>query len=683
MGNFKLQHFQEQAVIAINDYYKKISNYKSTKWLLVSSPTSTGKTYIGLLGLNRILEEDRSGKITAIFCTNSTLCKIQIEEKKRELYDQYKGKFLDIRVHTIQYLYLNSELFGSNKIIMCFDEAHHLREDKEWQKFLREKVSYLFGMTGTPRISWEEDGFEEVHRIDRADTNLKFPKIKSELVEFDRDYVVENLKRSKDFLEINDSDEGLKRLKKDYQTTGYLERYLANEILKKKEMCGQALIICNSCPLAHKLESLINNENDIALVIDGKTPIDARRNIIKLFKNETIQFLIGVDVLSEGFDVPNIKSIFLFDQTNSDIRYSQIVGRGLRPEEGKNSISIFDYRDNVKRFHHQVSDADYLFAGSEQRLGPVQPEIGLIRNQIEELSHYSTGKIQHTMSNLPIRDLNCVISALMGVDAPHISFPMNTKSLDHVVYSEEVVEDFLKNIHMVLKKHLAYFNEVEISRETKLRLLDNIQTLDEKDKNINGTNREVDLVRYLVEPLMQHAYDIRNLKREYVLSNNLRIDLYFSTTDEIHVYEFAIGTADKKLDQIKNYRDILKKHNLQTSSLENKKVFKLHIIGTSFQQNSKSRPIEDGIDFINWATLFFDFLLKSRNHVKDSGQQFTETFDVLDEYDKAYLFENVENVTNLTTARNNFSNYCDNSDLIQEEVHQKNGAPAIPKLKAA
>lgn len=623
MGKFQLHHFQEQAVIAIHDYYKKINCSKSTKWLLISSPTSTGKTYIGLYGLNRILEEDRSGQITAIFCTNSTLCKIQIEEKKMELSQTISRKFLDIQVHTIQSLYKNPNLFGEKKIIMCFDEAHHLREDKEWQKFLRKNVSYLFGLTGTPRVSHKEDGFDKVHRIDRTDTNFKFPKIKSDPVEFDHDFVIENLKRSKDFSEVNDSDEGLERLKNDYQTTGYLEKYLANEIFKKKDLCGQALIICNSCSLAHKLSFLINKEDDddkniIAFVVDGETPVAARRDIIKLFKNETIQFLIGVDVLSEGFDVPNIKSIFLFDQTNSDIRYSQIVGRGLRPEEGKNSISVFDYRDNVRRFHHQISDVDHLYSGAEQRLGLVQQEPASIRNQLNELSDYFTGEIQHTMPNLPIRDLYRVISELMGIGAPQISFLLNTKSLIDVEFSAEQVDDFLKNIHIVLKDQLSYLNEVEISIETRLRLFDNIDTLIENDKNINGINREVDLVRYLVEPLMQHAYDIRNLKREYVLSNNLRIDLYFSTTDEIHIYEFAIGPADKKLEQIKNYRDILKRHNLQTNSLEKNKVFKLHIIGTSFQHNSTSRPLEDGIDFINWANLFFDFLLKSKDLVEIS-----------------------------------------------------------------
>ena len=59
--------------------------------------------------------------------------------------------------------------------------------------------------------------------------------------------------------------------------------------------------------------------------------------------------LSSVNLLSEGFDIPDCEVIMLLRPTKSLILYLQQIGRGLRYVEGKRA-TIYDFVGNV--FHH-------------------------------------------------------------------------------------------------------------------------------------------------------------------------------------------------------------------------------------------------------------------------------------------------------------------------------------------
>jgi hypothetical protein len=60
--------------------------------------------------------------------------------------------------------------------------------------------------------------------------------------------------------------------------------------------------------------------------------ISSKDNVVKItkFRNEEIEVLINVNILTEGTDVPNVQSIFLARPTISTILMTQMIGRGLR-----------------------------------------------------------------------------------------------------------------------------------------------------------------------------------------------------------------------------------------------------------------------------------------------------------------------------------------------------------------
>jgi len=76
--------------------------------------------------------------------------------------------------------------------------------------------------------------------------------------------------------------------------------------------------------------------------IDGTTPKDERRDILRRYKANEIVCVANFGVLTEGFDAPHTGAIFLARPTRSSTLFTQIVGRGLRLFPGKEYCLLVD-----------------------------------------------------------------------------------------------------------------------------------------------------------------------------------------------------------------------------------------------------------------------------------------------------------------------------------------------------
>ncbi len=113
----------------------------------------------------------------------------------------------------------------------------------------------------------------------------------------------------------------------------------------------QAIVFTASVGQAHRLAEIIRDyhqrtygavNRDTAVSLDGSlTPQDPRRQqIVKDFKNGTIQYLVNCGVATEGFDAPATSVIAIGRPTKSRALYTQMVGRGTRPLPG--TVDQFD-----------------------------------------------------------------------------------------------------------------------------------------------------------------------------------------------------------------------------------------------------------------------------------------------------------------------------------------------------
>ncbi|MDD3077909.1 MAG: DEAD/DEAH box helicase [Paludibacter sp.] len=76
--------------------------------------------------------------------------------------------------------------------------------------------------------------------------------------------------------------------------------------------------------------------------IDATTPKNERIDILNKFRSGEILVLSNVDIVSEGFDVPDCEAVQLARPTKSLVLYLQQVGRCMRPYEGKDCGLVLD-----------------------------------------------------------------------------------------------------------------------------------------------------------------------------------------------------------------------------------------------------------------------------------------------------------------------------------------------------
>jgi len=68
-----------------------------------------------------------------------------------------------------------------------------------------------------------------------------------------------------------------------------------------------------------------------------------------LFERKPLKYLCNVNVLTTGFDAPNIDCVVMLRPTLSPGLYYQMVGRGFRLHPGKQNCLVLDYGGNVMR----------------------------------------------------------------------------------------------------------------------------------------------------------------------------------------------------------------------------------------------------------------------------------------------------------------------------------------------
>lgn len=100
--------------------------------------------------------------------------------------------------------------------------------------------------------------------------------------------------------------------------------------------------------VADTLGHHIGKPDSVACVF-GHTPNNLRDEVLEGFRAGRIKYLVNVNVLTTGFDAPNIDCICLLRPTLSPGLYYQMVGRGFRIHPQKADCLVLDYGGNIMR----------------------------------------------------------------------------------------------------------------------------------------------------------------------------------------------------------------------------------------------------------------------------------------------------------------------------------------------
>lgn len=116
------------------------------------------------------------------------------------------------------------------------------------------------------------------------------------------------------------------------------------EIVKNRK---GAFIFASSIKHCHECAEWL--PPDETAIITGDTPDNMRELYITKARAGIIKYLINVNVLCTGVDVPTYDTIVFVRPTESLVLYMQCLGRGLRLADGKTDCLILDYAGNLDR----------------------------------------------------------------------------------------------------------------------------------------------------------------------------------------------------------------------------------------------------------------------------------------------------------------------------------------------
>jgi DNA repair protein RadD len=122
-----------------------------------------------------------------------------------------------------------------------------------------------------------------------------------------------------------------------------------NEMIARASDRKAWLIFCCGIDHAKQVCIELDRRGVVNTCVFGTTHIDDRDERIEAYRRGEITAMVNVNVLTTGFDVPHVDLIALMRPTQSPGLYVQMVGRGLRPAEGKENCLVLDYGTNVLR----------------------------------------------------------------------------------------------------------------------------------------------------------------------------------------------------------------------------------------------------------------------------------------------------------------------------------------------
>lgn len=136
------------------------------------------------------------------------------------------------------------------------------------------------------------------------------------------------------------------------------------------------LVFCSGVQHAQEVQNELHALGIPSACVTGDTPAGERAAILKRFKAGEIRALTNANVLTTGFDAPNVDAIAMLRPTLSTGLYVQMLGRGTRLAEGKTNCLVLDYSGNVRR--HGPVDAIEVRGSGGKKSGE-KTEVGSVR----------------------------------------------------------------------------------------------------------------------------------------------------------------------------------------------------------------------------------------------------------------------------------------------------------------
>ena len=122
------------------------------------------------------------------------------------------------------------------------------------------------------------------------------------------------------------------------------------EILEYTQDRNAVLIFAAGVDHGKHIQRIFQENHNIECgFVSGDSPDGWRKKMIDDFRSGKLKYLCNVNVLTTGFDAPNIDCIAMLRPTMSPGLYYQMVGRSFRICDGKKDSLVLDFGGNILR----------------------------------------------------------------------------------------------------------------------------------------------------------------------------------------------------------------------------------------------------------------------------------------------------------------------------------------------
>jgi superfamily II DNA or RNA helicase len=363
----ELRQYQDDVV---DEFERKVA--AGIRRIIIVAPTGAGKTVIAA----EIIKRAAAKYQRVLFLAHRDELLTQPRNKLKNFFDIIAGIIKAgrdkdarpqalVQVAGVQTLYWRCVRTNRMELpaadIVFVDECHHVRA-MTYQRIIEAYPSAIIvGLTATP---CRGDGrglgnvFEVIIECPQIPELIKLghlvpvkifappaPDLRGVEVASTGDYVISQLSE---------------RMNTDALVGDFVEHWLRHA--QRRRTIAFAVDVPHSVDITNELiKSGVRAEH-----VDGTTPQGDREAILGRLASGETEVVSNCMILTEGFDLPDIGCIGLVRPTRSLGLFRQMIGRGLRPADGKSDVIILDHSGGVYR-HGRPDDVIEWVLDSDKR----------------------------------------------------------------------------------------------------------------------------------------------------------------------------------------------------------------------------------------------------------------------------------------------------------------------------
>lgn len=126
----------------------------------------------------------------------------------------------------------------------------------------------------------------------------------------------------------------------------------------------QILAFAASTTHAEHLAAAYQSAGMAAAAVFGSTPSEERTRILQQYHDHDLQILVNYNVLTEGYDEPDVSAVMIVRPTQNPVLLAQMLGRGSRTAAQKDDCLVFDFAGQTTR-HHLATPSTLLHQPSQ------------------------------------------------------------------------------------------------------------------------------------------------------------------------------------------------------------------------------------------------------------------------------------------------------------------------------